>query len=117
MTDADGRCGTLISDPDSFEAGTYRIEFGVEEYYTSRGEQGFYPSVQASPMLTIPNPSSLASQYALNPLLCRLRLPSAMLPSTITSRCSCLPTATLPTAGADQVKSRVGFNVSLGDNL
>ena len=43
VTDADGRCRTLLAG--KLAKGTYRITFGVAAYFKKTRQSGFYPSV------------------------------------------------------------------------
>jgi 5-hydroxyisourate hydrolase len=42
-TDGDGRVGRF--GPDALDAGTYRVTFGVGEYFARHGQEAFYPEV------------------------------------------------------------------------
>lgn len=43
VTDADGRCKTLLKGP--LKKGTYRLTFGTAAYFKKTRQAGFYPSV------------------------------------------------------------------------
>jgi 5-hydroxyisourate hydrolase len=45
VTDADGRLRDLLPDGQRLEAGTYRLSFDTEQYFTATGVEGFYPEV------------------------------------------------------------------------
>jgi 5-hydroxyisourate hydrolase len=45
-TDQDGRCGQLLPEGGSLQAGTYRLSFDTEHYFTSQKIAGLYPLVQ-----------------------------------------------------------------------
>jgi 5-hydroxyisourate hydrolase len=47
VTDADGRVSDLTAD-EPLEAGDYRIEFAIAEYFSSRGIETFYPSASVT---------------------------------------------------------------------
>ena len=46
VTDDDGRCRTLTAADQPLAAGTYRIRFGVGEYFSHHGTRAFYPTVE-----------------------------------------------------------------------
>jgi 5-hydroxyisourate hydrolase len=50
-TDADGRVRELVTER---AAGTYRLTFGVDRYFSARGQETFYPFVTV--VFTIRNP-------------------------------------------------------------
>lgn len=43
VTDEDGRVGSL--GPERLDAGDYRLRFASGDYFSARGEAGFYPEV------------------------------------------------------------------------
>jgi 5-hydroxyisourate hydrolase len=45
VTNADGRATALASAGRALPAGTYRLTFGVGEYFTRRGVESFYDTV------------------------------------------------------------------------
>ncbi len=45
VTDADGRCGTLLG-ATSLEVGIYRLRFGVAPYFAQQGLTPLYPYVE-----------------------------------------------------------------------
>ena len=45
MTDADGRCKTLLGDQ-ALEAATYKIRFATAEYFAAQQLTGLYPYVE-----------------------------------------------------------------------
>jgi 5-hydroxyisourate hydrolase len=46
QTDADGRCTQLLPDGENLAPGIYRLAFDTETYFTSQGQQTFYPIVR-----------------------------------------------------------------------
>ncbi len=44
-TDADGRCGQLLT-PRSLTRGTHRIRFDLDDYFARDGRSSFYPYVE-----------------------------------------------------------------------
>lgn len=54
VTDADGRLRDLLPASPRPEAGTYRISFATDDYYTTQGVVGFYPSVSITFSLRAP---------------------------------------------------------------
>jgi 5-hydroxyisourate hydrolase len=45
VTDADGRCRTLLGER-ALQAATYKLRFGTEEYFRAQGMTGLYPYVE-----------------------------------------------------------------------
>src|SRR5262249_13639647 len=45
-TDADGRCAQLLSEPDAFQEGLYRVTFYTAAYFKAQGIVGLYPYVE-----------------------------------------------------------------------
>ena len=52
-TDADGRVGRF--GPDVLDVGTYRVTFGVGDYFAGQGRETFYPEVVVSFTLADPD--------------------------------------------------------------
>jgi len=46
QTDADGRCPQLLPEGENLAPGIYRLAFDTETYFTSQGQQTFYPIVR-----------------------------------------------------------------------
>lgn len=53
VTDADGRCTTLLGER-SLEAATYALRFETAEYFAAQGVTGLYPFVEIVFMVTEP---------------------------------------------------------------
>ena len=45
-TDADGRCGQLLSATEILSAGNYRLSFATDRYFAAQQTQALYPLVQ-----------------------------------------------------------------------
>jgi 5-hydroxyisourate hydrolase len=45
-TDADGRCSHLLPPNQPLEAGTWRVHFATEAYFTQQKIEGLYPYVE-----------------------------------------------------------------------
>ena len=45
VTDSDGRLRDLLPDGAALDAGTYRLSFDTDAYFTATGVEGFYPEV------------------------------------------------------------------------
>ena len=54
VTDADGRCRTLLRDGERASAGVYRLHFAVRSYFVDRGIETFFPSVEITFEITAP---------------------------------------------------------------
>lgn len=46
VTDADGRCSTLLDGTTKLNPGLYRMTFLTQEYFIARGVETFYPVVE-----------------------------------------------------------------------
>ncbi|TXT07108.1 hypothetical protein VHUM_03278 [Vanrija humicola] len=46
VTDADGRCSTLLDGNTLLKPGLYRMTFLTQEYFIARGVETFYPVVE-----------------------------------------------------------------------
>jgi 5-hydroxyisourate hydrolase len=46
ITDADGRCGQLLGESQSFGEGVYRLIFDTAAYYAAQNMPGLYPVVE-----------------------------------------------------------------------
>ena len=54
VTDADGRCKTLLADGVRPSLGTHRLTFDVGAYFASSGRMTFFPMVQITFAVTAP---------------------------------------------------------------
>ena len=54
QTNGDGRAQNLLTESHDFVAGTYRLEFVLQPYFTAQGVDAFYPS--ASVIFEVRNP-------------------------------------------------------------
>jgi 5-hydroxyisourate hydrolase len=45
LTDANGRCNTLMAGDETIESGTYRLLFGVGAYYHAQHTETFYSEI------------------------------------------------------------------------
>jgi 5-hydroxyisourate hydrolase len=48
VTDADGRCRTLLAPGAALVAGIYRLTFDTAAYFATEGRQSFYPEVRVT---------------------------------------------------------------------
>lgn len=46
ITDADGRCKTLLGEEQPLRKGLYRLEFRLTDYFDASGRKSFYPYVK-----------------------------------------------------------------------
>ncbi|WOO85882.1 5-hydroxyisourate hydrolase [Vanrija pseudolonga] len=51
VTDADGRCSTLLDGSTRLNPGLYRMTFLTQEYFIARGVETFYPVVEQLTLL------------------------------------------------------------------
>ncbi|XP_029412676.1 5-hydroxyisourate hydrolase isoform X2 [Nannospalax galili] len=54
-TNLDGRCPGLLT-PGQMKPGTYKLSFNTEHYWKERGQESFYPYVEATDRLAPPLP-------------------------------------------------------------
>ena len=47
-TDADGRCGQLLSEDGALAAGLYRVVFDTDSYFAGQKTEGLYPVVEVT---------------------------------------------------------------------
>jgi 5-hydroxyisourate hydrolase len=56
MTDANGRCSTLLADNAQIESGTYRLLFNVGPYYHAQHTETFFGEIPV--VFEVPHPES-----------------------------------------------------------